>query len=121
MTELRPHHFGGLPRKELDEILQLTTHQLTQPQLSAQEAHNRVTSLMFTQTLRSLTLPDPQPTLMLAKRQLPEYPLNFRQLKEWKEATIVKYISHPVVTDDNTLLRQRAQILYLLHTLTFKE
>ena len=121
MTPLTPQMFGALPRKELDGLLTLHTDQLTQPYLTPAEAHTRITSLMFTQTLRSLTLPDPQPTIMLTRRHLPEHPMNWRQLKEWKEASIVKYISHPVHTEDEYQIRQRQQILYLLSQLTFKE
>lgn len=121
MIVLTPEMFGAHPRKQLDTTLAITTHQLVNQPHSSSEMLTRVNSLMFTQTLRSLTLPNPTPTAMLRKKSLPEGPYNYTQLKRWKEETILKYISAPVDPTNVEALRTRQQLLYLLSQLTFKE
>ena len=121
MITLTPEMFGAHPRKQLDKLLSITTHHLTNQPHSSQELLTRINGLMFTSTLRSLTLPDPLPTAMLSKRSVPEVPYNYTQLKRWKEETILKYIRTPVDPTNVEALRTRQQLLYLLSQLTFKE
>ena len=117
MVKLTQEDFHAQPRRSLDQKLKLNTLTSIEP---SDENINQLTiqvaSQIFTQTLRSLTLPDPVPTAMLRKRDMPITPMSYTQLKEWRDATIMKLASRPAQADLLTLL-SRQHMLYLLTNL----
>ena len=111
--------FTALPRKALDQKLQNDALSY----LAQEEPHSdlvnemtkRVACYTFIETLRCLTLPNEQRnhTTLVRKKQLPEHPMNFAELRTWRQDTILALNLKPAVADLQTLI-YRAHMLTLL-------
>ena len=127
MVKLTPTLFSAQPRKELqwelDRMLNTLIANLTGYEISDQDKIRLIriqSELGLVQTLKSLVLPNPTKTYLLPRKQLPEAPLSFRQLKAWRDTTILKYTRLPH-SDDYTTLVARQHTLYLLTHMEFKD
>lgn len=121
MIKLSLEDFGPLPRRALDIKLTLPTHHLLAHEICGENITQltQITAqINFIQTLRCLTLPNPEQisTTILPKRHLPADPMSHRQLKEWRDMTILKLAARPAVSDLHTLI-YRQHTLHLLSKL----
>lgn len=105
---------GALPRHELSDLLQPPT--LYNTGVSTTNMPTIIRTLAeatFVQTIRSLTLPNPEPTRLVSKLKLPGAPISYTQLKAWRTATILKLSTAPCPTDQYELMT-RIELIRLL-------
>ena len=117
MLTLNATLFGALPRHELNDLLQPPTlHNVQVSKGNDQALIRTLAEATFIQTLRSLTLPNPEPTRLIAKLKLPDAPMSYTQLKAWRTATILKLSTAPCPQDQYELMT-RMETIRLLTTM----
>ena len=117
MLKLNATLFGPQPRRELSDLLQPpATHNVQVSKDNMQALIRTLAEATFIQTLRSLTLPNPKPTRMVARLQLPDAPMSYTQLKAWRSATILKLSTAPCPQDQYELMT-RMETIRLLTTM----
>ena len=120
MLTLKPQLFNELPRTDLNK--HLNTSDLSTLQVTEDNQYDitiYLTNNAFIHTIRSLTLPNPTPTSLVPKSKLPDHPMSYGQLKQWREALILKLQSAPC-PKDKYLMVERIQQIRLLTQMEFK-